>query len=750
MPRVPKDSPATAMPPAAKRQAADRAQADAPPASPAMADAVRVLERTFGYKAFRLHQGAIVETLLAGGDALALMPTGGGKSLCYQIPALLRDGTGIVVSPLIALMQDQVDALRQVGVNAAFLNSTLSWPEVQAIERELATGKLDLLYVAPERLLQERTLSLLERSRIALFAIDEAHCVSQWGHDFRPEYRQLKVLAERFPGVPRIALTATADERTREEIVSELRLEHAQRFVASFDRPNIRYTIAEMGSLGARERLWRFIEAEHPSDAGIVYCLSRKSVEETAAWLSSKGRKALAYHAGLPADVRRDAQTRFLAEDGLIVCATIAFGMGIDKPDVRFVAHLNLPKSIEAYYQETGRAGRDGEAADAWLAYGLQDVIQQRQWIAQSEGADAFKQVQRQKLDALIGLSEMVGCRRQALLAYFGERDSRPCGNCDNCLSPPETIDGTVPAQKALSAVYRTGQRFGVGYLVDVLAGKADERIVRNGHDRLSVFGIGKDLDAAGWRALYRQLAAAGMLTGDDEGHGTLLLTDRARPLLRGEETFAMRRPREAEAKRGKSKREGRAGTPRAPVSAADEALFQALRALRQRLAAEAKLPPYVIFHDATIAELAVKRPQSLDALADISGLGASKIKRYGAAILGTLGSAKPRHPKLDNRLSATVNASLALHLDGLDAEAIAAQRGLGRDTVYGHLAEAVEAGLVEARNVVGLDDAEVDEIVAVFERVGTLDSGKLGPAHAALDGRYDYGQLRCLLAELA
>jgi ATP-dependent DNA helicase RecQ len=731
------------MPPAAPRKTRD---ADAGAATP-MARAQGILESTFGYKSFRLHQAAIIEALLAGRDCLALMPTGGGKSLCYQIPALVREGTGIVVSPLIALMQDQVDALKQAGVRAAFLNSTLSFPEVQATERDLASGNLDLLYIAPERMLQERTLSLIGRSSIALFAIDEAHCVSQWGHDFRPEYRQLKVLHERFPNVPRIALTATADDRTRDEIIAELALENAERYIASFDRPNIRYTIAEMGSLGARERLWRFIETEHPSDAGIVYCLSRKSVEETAAWLTGKGRKALPYHAGLPPEQRRDTQARFLAEDGLIICATIAFGMGIDKPDVRFVAHLNLPKSIEAYYQETGRAGRDGEPADAWMAYGLQDVIQLRQWIAQSEGSDAFKQVQRQKLDALIGLSEMVGCRRQALLAYFGETKSEPCGNCDNCLSPPETIDGSVLAQKALSTVYRTGQRFGVGYVVDILAGKADERAIRNGHDRLSVFGIGKDVDGAEWRALFRQLVAAGFLTGDDEGHGTLLLTERARPVLRGDERFLMRRPSEKETRktRGPKKAAGEASG----LAAGDEPLYAALKLLRLKLAKDAKLPPYVICHDKTLIELATRRPASEEALHDVTGLGDSKIRRYGAAILQTIAGFKP-HPMLENRLSATVNGTLRLHLAGLDAEKIAAERGIETGTVYGHFAEAIEAGLIEARAVLPLDEAEIEEILGAFEDTNTVETGKLGAAHAKLDGRYDYGVLKCLLAELA
>ncbi len=715
-----------------------------------LARAHAVLERVFGFKSFRSHQKAIVETLIGGGDALVLMPTGGGKSLCYQVPALVRPGLGVVVSPLIALMQDQVDALRQAGVSASFLNSTLSRSEQDDVERQVRAGALDLLYVAPERLVQERTLNLLSQNEIALFAIDEAHCVSQWGHDFRPEYRQLRILAERFPGIPRIALTATADERTREEIIAELALEHAERFVASFDRPNIRYTIAEMGSIGARERLWQFIESEYPTEAGIVYCLSRKSVEETAAFLTAKGRKALAYHAGLDASVRAKVQQRFLADDGMVVCATIAFGMGIDKPDVRFVAHLNLPKTIEAYYQETGRAGRDGDPAQAWLAYSLQDVMQLRQWIASSEGSEAFKQVQRQKLDSLIGLCELPSCRRQSLLAYFGEHMGEPCGNCDNCLEPPKTIDAALAAQKALSAVYRTGERFGVGYLVDLLQGKPDDRMVRNGHDKLKVFGIGSDLDAGGWRSLFRQLVAGGYLTGDEEGRGSLLLTERSRPLLRGEQPFRMRQVVASEMGKRKERRERQSQSKSSTATApGDKSLVAALRGLRARMAEEANVPPYVIFHDKTIAEIAAKKPRIPAALEDIYGLGTRKIARYGAAIIEAVTGAKP-HPLLDNKLSVTINLTLSLHLAGKDADTIAKERSMERSTVMGHFAECIEAGLIEARAVVALDEEEIEEILAAFERLHTIDSGRLGPVHSALEGRYDYGTLKCLLAELA
>ena len=507
-----------------------------------------VLDRVFGYGAFRGEQEAIIEHVAGGGDCLVVMPTGGGKSLCYQIPALLRAGVAVVVSPLIALMQDQVDALRQTGVRAGYLNSTLTFGEVRAIEDGARAGRLDLLYVAPERLMGERTLALLDGLRIALFAIDEAHCVSQWGHDFRPEYLQLSVLHERYPGVPRIALTATADEPTRREIAERLGLGGARVFVSGFDRPNIRYAIVPKRN--AREQLLRFLDAEHRGHAGIVYCLSRRKVEETAQWLRGRGYDALPYHAGMGAEERKRHQDAFVREDGVIIVATIAFGMGIDKPDVRFVAHLDLPKSIESYYQETGRAGRDGLPADAWMAYGLADVITLRQMVEGSEAGEQRKRLEVRKLDAMLGLCELTTCRRRTLLAYFGETRAEPCGNCDNCIAPPEAWDATEAARKALSCVYRTGQRFGAGYVIDVLLGKDNERIRGFGHHRLSTFGIGADLDVSTWRSVFRQLVARGLMRVDVEGFGSLKLTGESRAVLRGACEVRLRRVRGAVAAR--------------------------------------------------------------------------------------------------------------------------------------------------------------------------------------------------------
>jgi ATP-dependent DNA helicase RecQ len=629
---------------------APRAARSVAAASPAEA----ILHEVFGYPAFRGAQREIVEHVVAGGDALVLMPTGGGKSLCYQVPAIVRhragQGVAIVVSPLIALMHDQVGALHELGVQAAFLNSTLDADGARRVERDLLAGRLTLLYAAPERILTPRFMGMLEslheRGQLGLFAIDEAHCVSQWGHDFREEYLGLSALHERFAGVPRLALTATADDHTRADIIARLQLEDARLFVASFDRPNIRYTIVEKDE--PRKQLLRFVRDEHEGEAGIVYCQSRRKVEETAAWLVEEGLTALPYHAGLDADLRRRHQDRFLREEGVVMVATIAFGMGIDKPDVRFVAHLDLPKNIESYYQETGRGGRDGLPADAWMTYGLADVVNQRRMIDESEAGEDFKRLQRAKLDALLALSEAHDCRRVRLLSYFGQA-SEACGNCDNCLHPPATWDATEAARKALSCIYRfrqnNGQRFGAGHLIDVLRGKRTEKVAQYGHETLSTFGVGAEVSEAQWRLVLRQLIALGHVQAEGE-FNTLALSESAREVLRGEVPVRLRVAADAKprGKAGRSGREGGSGRdkpPPLPLDTEATGRFAALKAWRAEVAREHNLPAYVVFHDATLAEMAREHPATLDDLAQITGVGAKKLQAYGSELLRVMDAAE-------------------------------------------------------------------------------------------------------------
>ncbi|MGI5205391.1 DNA helicase RecQ [Spirillospora sp. CA-108201] len=605
--------------------------------SPETPETLDTLRRVFGYDAFRDGQREIIEHVVAGGDALVLMPTGGGKSLCYQIPALVRKGTGVVVSPLIALMQDQVDALRALGVRAGFLNSTQDFDERRVVEAQFTAGELDLLYLAPERLKLAATVELLDRGDVSLFAIDEAHCVSQWGHDFRPDYLTLSGLHERWPEIPRIALTATATEATRGEIASRLRLERARHFVASFDRPNIQYRIEP--KTDAKRQLLRLIQSEHKGDAGIVYCLSRNSVEKHAAFLSENGIEALPYHAGLDAEIRAANQARFLREDGLVMVATIAFGMGIDKPDVRFVAHLDLPKSVEGYYQETGRAGRDGLPSTAWLAYGLQDVVNLRKMIDGGEGDAAHRRRQGLHLDSMLALCETVECRRAQLLNYFGQ-SGESCGNCDTCLTPPETWDATVPAQKVLSTVVRLDrerrQKFGAGHIVDILLGKKNAKVIQFDHDSLKVFGIGADLRDVEWRGVVRQLLAQGLIAVESN-HGTLVLTDESAGVLRGERKVMMRR--EAERPAAKAAKTAKAAKAQVELPAEAMPIFERLRAWRAATAKEQGVPAYVIFHDATLREIATALPTSLAELGRVNGVGENKLAKYGDQVLETLAS---------------------------------------------------------------------------------------------------------------
>ena len=587
------------------------------------------LKTVYGYDDFRPGQAEVIEAALAGRDCLVLMPTGGGKSLCYQVPALIQTGMAVVVSPLIALMQDQVAALRQLGVAASFLNSTVPWHEQVDITRQLAEGRLDLLYLAPVRLLQDETLRILLSADVALFAIDEAHCVSQWGHDFRQDYLGLDVLADRFPEVPRMALTATADARTRAEIVNRLRLRKPARFVSGFDRPNIRYSVRVKSN--ANDQLRAFME-EHRGQPGIVYCMSRRKTEATAELLRADGHDAVPYHAGMSGRDRSAHQARFLREDGVVVVATIAFGMGIDKPDVRFVAHVDLPKSIEAYYQETGRAGRDGEHADAWMIYGLQDVVRVRQLVDQGEASEQQKRIERSKLDALLGWCEVTACRRAALLGYFGDHPQEACGNCDICLDPPKTYDGTVEAQKLMSCIVRTGQYFGAGHVIDVLRGKDTAKVQQHRHDKLSTFGIGAELSEVHWRSLLRQLIAHRFVLADAARFGALRLTQAARPLLRGETTLTLRE--DAVANRPRRRSPAKSRDDGFEITTQDEALWEALRECRLRLADDASVPPYVVFHDATLKEFVRLRPQSRDAMVAVHGVGQAKLDRYADAFL--------------------------------------------------------------------------------------------------------------------
>ena len=702
--------------------------------------ALETLNHTFGYKSFRDNQEEIINKIINGHDAVVLMPTGGGKSLCYQIPALTRDGVGIIVSPLIALMQDQVESMMQLGVKAAYLNSTLNYQQAENVESQLLNSELDLLYVAPERLITDRFLSLLDRSAIALFAIDEAHCVSQWGHDFRPEYQQLSILHQRYPAVPRIALTATADEITRKEIITRLNLLNAAVFISSFDRPNICYRVSQNQG-NARDKLLRFILNEHEGDAGIVYCLSRKKVEQTADWLQSKGIIALPYHAGLSAEIRQQNQKRFLAEDSIIIVATIAFGMGIDKPDVRFVAHLNLPKSLEAYYQETGRAGRDGQPANAWMMYGLQDVIMLTQMMQSSEANESFKRIEHSKLQSMLGFSEISTCRRQALLTYFGDSLEQACGNCDTCITPVETWDASIPAQKALSCVYKTNQRFGVNYLIDILLGKTNERIKQFGHDVISLFGIGTELTATQWRSLFRQLIAGNYLTVDIEGFGNLRLTEQCRPILRGDQRLMLRK----DIDQGKSRKSTNKNIKN--IKQENLTLWEDLRSCRKKLAEELNLPPYIVFHDTVLMEMVERQPQTLEQFSKLNGVGDKKLTQYGQSFLKII---ETHIAGIDHQNSTdTVEETLFLHCSGMEVSEIAIKRELKPSTVFSHLAKAIKAGDVELENVVKLSKDDITLIQNAFESF-TEDKKKLKPVYDALEGSFDYDLLKCVQASLS
>lgn len=688
-----------------------------------------VLQDIFGYQAFRGLQEQVVGQLLAGNDALVLMPTGGGKSLCYQIPSLIREGTGLVISPLIALMEDQVQALRENGVNAAYLNSHLSWNESQQVIGQLRQGQLDMLYISPERLLMDNTLNLLSQVKLSLIAIDEAHCVSQWGHDFRADYLQLNQLPSLFPGVPRVALTATADPNTQKDIQQRLLLPEDNVYISSFDRPNIHYRV--LAKNNSRDQLLRFMRQEHAGDAGIVYCLSRKKVDDTAAWLNKQGIKTMAYHAGMDAEERRENQHKFVTQEGWVMTATVAFGMGIDKPDVRFVAHLDLPKSLEAYYQETGRAGRDGLPADAWLSYGMQDLIILQRFLAQSNASENHKRHEQHRLNSMLGYCELSSCRRQALLGYFGETLAEPCGHCDLCQQPIETWNATEPARMALSCVYRSGQRYGASHLIDILMGKQNQRVKQQGHNQLSTFGIGKGLSQDQWRSIFRQLTARSFLTIDAEGVGSLLLTEACRPLLKGQEELWLARDK---------------GQQRKRQAQSEDSLWPELKKLRTQLARDKGIAPYMVFHDATLMAMVEAKPTTLDLLELISGVGKQKLASYGQDFIDLINAHVLGVPS--QLLSEEVTETLNLYLCGFDFSAIAAQRDSSVNQVQQHMAEAIGAGKLGCVDVVNLPSDEVAKIKALFKQGD--GSKALKPVFDQLNGSIDYWKLRCIRAELA
>jgi ATP-dependent DNA helicase RecQ len=714
-----------------------------------------ILRNTFGYQHFRGDQENIINHILADGDALVLMPTGGGKSLCYQIPAMIRSGVAIVISPLISLMQDQVSALQQFGIHAAFLNSSLTLEQARFVSRQLRLGELDLLYIAPERLMTARFLDFLDTANIALFAIDEAHCVSQWGHDFRTDYAQLSILHQRFPTIPRIALTATADEPTRRDIITHLGLDQAKIFIAGFNRPNIRYHVVQKKSV--HRQLLNFLKEEgHHGDTGIIYCLSRKKVEQTVDWLNKEGWLALPYHAGLESQVRKQNQTRFLREEGVIIVATIAFGMGIDKPNVRFVAHLDLPKSLEAYYQETGRAGRDGLPANAWMTYGLQDVVLLRRMMEQSDADEQHKRIERHKLESMLAYCELTTCRRKALLEYFKDHLDKPCGNCDTCLEPVETWDGTEAAQKALSCIYRTGQRFGVHYLIDVLLGKNNPRIKELRHEQLSTYGIGKEFNEQQWHSVFRQLIARGFATVDVEGYGSLkLITEKARPLLRGEQHIFLRKDIKPKAK-NQDKKYNR--TSRQTFVGNDKILWESLRKKRQELADAQNVSYYLIFHDSTLDEMVQQQPHTLKEFAQLSGVGNSKLERYGQIFIDVLDShsleygnttTAPNKELGKNILSNTAQTSLEAFNHGLSPEQIAEQRQLRSATIYEHLSQAIETGELELSQVIQLSETEIHNIEDKLLERPIEEQYILKPIFEAFEGEYSYGILKCVRAHL-